>query len=198
MPSTFLRIASASALAFPLFAAAQVSSATLDKQVAAIAPKLDVTYLQLHQAPELSHQEVKTSAFIAAELRSLGYQVTDHIGIYEDGSKAFGVVGVLKNGAGPTVLIRTDMDALPVTEATGLPYASKVRGKNAQDQDVGVMHACGHDVHMSVFLGVAHELVENKSAWHGTVLLVGQPAEETIDGARAMMADGMYTRFPAP
>ncbi len=182
---------------FPI-ASAQAPSTDLTTQVAAISPKLDATYLQLHQAPELSRQEVRTSAFIAAELRKLVYQVTDHIGVYEDGSKALGVVGLLKNGTGPTVLIRTDMDALPVTEATGLPYASKVHAKNAQDQDVGVMHACGHDIHMTVFLGVAQELVENTSKWHGTVLLVGQPAEEAIDGARAMMADGMYTRFPRP
>ena len=198
MFKSMLFSAALASLASTACASAQVSTDVLDKQVAAIAPKLDATYLQLHQSPELSRQEVKTSAFIAAELRKLGYQVTDHIGTYEDGSKALGVVGMLKNGDGPTVLIRTDMDALPVTEATGLPYASKVHSKNAQGQDVGVMHACGHDVHMSVFLGVAQELVENKSKWHGTVLMVGQPAEETIDGARAMMADGMYTRFPRP
>ncbi len=107
-------------------------------------------------------------------------------------------MGVLKNGAGPTVLIRTDMDALPVTEATGLPYASKVRSQNAEHQDVGVMHACGHDLHMTVFLGTARLMAEDKSKWHGTLVLVGQPSEEIIAGAKAMLADGFYKRFPKP
>jgi amidohydrolase len=186
------------ALLVPSSICAQVPSQALDKQVEAIAPQLEATYRRLHQAPELSGHEEKTSAFIASELKKLGFEVTDHVGINEDGSKAFGVVGVMKNGNGPTVLIRTDMDGLPVTEATGLPYASKVHAKNPQGQDVGVMQACGHDMHMTVFLGVAHELTENKAKWHGTVVLVGQPAEETITGAKAMMADRMYTRFPRP
>ena len=200
MTSPFIRqaFAAACALLLPLAACAQVSPQTLDAQVSALAPQLDATYMKLHQMPELSQHEAKTSAFLADELRKLGYQVTDHVGTYEDGSKALGIVAVMKNGAGPTVLIRTDMDALPVTEATGLPYASKVRARNPLDQDVGVMHACGHDMHMTVFLGVAHELVENKAKWHGTVLLVGQPAEEVIAGARAMMHDSLYKRFPRP
>ena len=179
-------------------ALAQLPSADLKLQVEKQAPELERVYLQLHQAPELSRQEEKTSAFLAGALRGLGYDVTDHVGVYPSGLRAFGVVAILKNGAGPTVLIRTDMDALPVTEATGLPYASKVRGQNAEHQDVGVMHACGHDLHMTVLLGTARELVENKAKWHGTVVLVGQPAEETIDGARAMLADDFYKRFPMP
>lgn len=166
----------------------------IDKQM----PELAATYKQLHQHPELSHHEEQTSAFLAAELRKAGYEVTEHIGKYEDGSKAWGIVAILKNGAGPTVLIRTDMDALPVTENTGLDYASHVKAQNPEKQDVGVMHACGHDIHMTVLLGVARELVANKDKWHGTVMLVGQPSEETIDGAKAMLADGFYERFSKP
>jgi amidohydrolase len=177
---------------------AQIPTAELKTQVDAQAPTLEKMYLMLHQAPELSRQEEKTSAFVAGQLKELGYTVTDHVGVYPDGAKAFGVVGVFKNGAGPTVLIRTDMDALPVTELTGLPYASKVKGQTADHQDVGVMHACGHDLHMTVFVGTAKELVDNKSKWHGTVVLVGQPSEEIILGAKAMLADGFYKRFPKP
>ena len=183
-------------IAVPAFA--QLPLADLNSQVGKQLPSLEKTYLQLHQAPELSRHEEKTSAFLAGELKALGYEVTDHVGVYADGGRAFGIVGVLKNGAGPTVLIRTDMDALPVTEATGLPYASKVRAQNPEHQDVGVMHACGHDLHMTVFLGTAHELAENKGRWHGTVVLVGQPSEEIILGAKAMLADHFYKRFPKP
>lgn len=178
--------------------AAQIPTATLKSEAAAQMPALEKTYLMLHAAPELSRQEEKTSAFVASQLRGLGYTVSDHIGKYDDGKPAFGVVGVLKNGKGPTVLIRTDMDALPVTEATGVAYASKVRAKTLAGDDVGVMHACGHDIHMSAFIGVATELAKHKDAWHGTVLMVGQPAEEVIQGAKAMMEDGLYTRFPRP
>jgi len=177
---------------------AQIQTAELHSQVGQQLPQLETTYLALHQAPELSRHEEKTSAFLAGELRGLGYEVTDHVGVYEDGVRAFGIVGVLKNGAGPTVLIRTDMDALPVTEATGLPYASRVRSQNAEHQDVGVMHACGHDLHMTVFLGTARLMAEDKSKWHGTLVLVGQPSEEIIAGAKAMLADGFYKRFPKP
>ncbi len=161
-------------------------------------PAMESTYQQLHRAPELSRQEEKTSAFLAAELKKLGYTVTDHIGRYEDGKPAFGLVGVLKNGDGPVVLVRTDMDGLPVTEATGLPFASTVRATNPQGQDVGVMHACGHDTHMTVFLGVAKMLADNRKAWHGTVEMLAQPAEEVIAGAKAMMADHLYDRIPRP
>ena len=135
---------------------------------------------------------------LAAELRKLGYTVTEHVGKYQDGSQAYGVVAILQNGAGPRVLIRTDMDALPVEEKTGLDYASTVRSTNAQGQDVGVMHACGHDLHMTVLLGVAREMAERKSQWHGTLMLIGQPAEEGIDGAPAMLADRLYERFGRP
>lgn len=161
-------------------------------------PALTETYKQLHRNPELSHHEEKTSALLASELRKLGYTVTERVGKYPDGSQAYGVVAVLQNGAGPRVLIRTDMDALPVEEKTGLDYASKVRSTNAQGQDVGVMHACGHDIHMTVLLGVAREMAERKSQWHGTLMLIGQPSEETIDGSKAMLADGLYERFGRP
>jgi amidohydrolase len=183
---------------YPAAAQNGVAPDALKAQVDHQMPELMATYKQLHQHPELSHHEEQTSAFLAGELRKSGYEVTEHIGTYTDGSKAWGIVGILKNGAGPTVLIRTDMDALPVTESTGLDYASHVRSQNAEKQDVGVMHACGHDIHMTVILGVARELVANKDKWQGTVMLVGQPSEETIDGAKAMLADGFYDRFPKP
>jgi hippurate hydrolase len=162
------------------------------------APELLSTYKQLHQAPELSHHEEKTSAFLAAELRKLGYEVTEHVGKYSDGSRAYGIVAILKNGDGPRLLIRTDMDALPVEEKTGLPYASKVRSTNAQGADVAVMHACGHDMHMTVLLGTAREMAQLKNQWHGTLVLIGQPSEETVDGARAMLADSFFQRFGRP
>jgi len=156
------------------------------------------TYKGLHSAPELSHHEEKTSALLAGELRTAGYTVTEHIGRYSDGSQAFGLVGILKNGAGPTLLIRADMDALPVVEKTGLAYASSVRMKNPSGQDVGVMHACGHDIHVTTMIGVARAMAALKAQWHGTLMLVGQPSEETIDGAKAMLADHIYERFGKP
>ena len=163
-----------------------------------VPPDLLALYKDLHAHPELSHHEERTSSIVADALRKDGYTVTDHIGIYPDGSHAFGVVGILKNGPGPTVLIRADMDALPITEETGLPYASHVRSKNADGQDVGVMHACGHDIHTTVLLGVARNLVAQKAKWHGTAMLLAQPSEETIDGAKAMLADHLYDRFGRP
>ena len=168
--------------------------ASVDKQL----PSLTETYKHLHRFPELSHHEENTAAFLAAELRKLGYTVTERVGKYEGGSQAYGIVAILQNGSGPRVLIRTDMDALPVEEKTGLDYASTVRATNAQGQDVGVMHACGHDIHMTVLLGTARVLAERKAQWHGTVMLIGQPSEEMIDGARAMLADNLYQRFGQP
>ncbi len=155
------------------------------------------TYKVLHEHPELSTKEKETSALIAARLRKLGFEVTDHFGRYESGAQAYGVVAVMKNGPGATVYIRTDMDALPVTEHTGLPYASKVREKGP-DGEVGVMHACGHDLHMTVFLGTAQMMAESKGRWSGTLVLIGQPAEESVGGAAAMLRAGLYTRFPKP
>ena len=161
-------------------------------------PQLITMYKDLHEHPELSHHEERTSAILAKGLIAAGYTVTDHIGVYPDGSKAFGVVGILKNGPGPQVLIRGDMDALPIIEETGVPYASHVITKNAAGQDSGVMHACGHDIHTTVLLGTAQALAANKSLWHGTAMIVGQPSEETIDGAKAMLADKLYARFGKP
>ncbi len=169
----------------------------LDTMIDQELPSLVATYKSLHAAPELSHYEVKTSTFLAQQLRALGYDVTEHVGKYEKPEwKGYGVVAVMKNGAGPTVLVRTDMDALPVEEQTGLAYASHVRTKNDAGKDVGVMHACGHDIHMTWLLGTAKMLAAMKEQWHGTLLLIGQPAEEVVGGARAMLEDGLYTRFP--
>jgi amidohydrolase len=148
-------------------------------------------YRDLHAHPELSYQEVETSRRIAKELTDLGAQVTPNVGKH-------GVVGLLKNGEGPVVLVRSDMDALPVAEATGLPYASKATGKNDAGELVPVMHACGHDIHMTCLVGTARWLADHKDRWSGTVILIGQPAEEAIGGAKAMLDDGLYTRFPRP
>jgi amidohydrolase len=161
-------------------------------------PGLVDLYRNLHAHPELSHFEAKTSATVAEELRKAGYTVTDHVGVYPDGSHAFGVVGILKNGPGPTLLVRGDMDALPIVEETGVPYASHVTAKNQAGQQVGVMHACGHDVHTTVLIGTARALAAAKTQWHGTLMMVGQPSEETIDGAKAMIADHLYERFGRP
>jgi len=170
--------------------------ALLDREM----PSLLSTYQSLHAAPELSHHEEKTSVYVADELRKLGYTVTERIGKYAGHPEwvGYGVVGVLKNGGGPTVYVRTELDALPVVEKTGLPYASKVQAKDDAGQDVGVMHACGHDLHITAFLGTAKVLVEMKDQWHGTLVMLGQPAEETINGAKAMLDDSLYTRFPRP
>ena len=185
-------------LAAQLPAQPAAPSAALKASAEAQLPALTETYKHLHAAPELSHHEQQTSAYLAGQLRQAGYTVTEHVGKYEDGSQAFGIVAILENGSGPRLLIRSDMDALPVEEKTGLDYASKVRATTAQGQDVGVMHACGHDLHMTVLLGVAREMAKRKDRWHGTLMLIGQPSEETIDGARAMLADGLYHRFGQP
>src|ERR1043166_361914 len=148
-------------------------------------------YKHLHLNPELSFQEHKTAARVAEELRSAGYEVTAGVG-------KLGVVAVLKNGAGPVVLVRSDLDGLPVKEQTGLPYASTAMTKNEKGDDVPVMHACGHDIHMTCLVGTARVLAQLKDQWHGTLVLIGQPAEERVGGARVMIADGLFTRFPRP
>lgn len=158
---------------------------------------LDI-YKNIHSHPELSHFEEHTSALLASELRKAGYTVTDHIGKYPDGSQAYGVVAILKNGPGPTLLVRADMDALPIVEETGVPYASHVLVHNKSGQEVGVMHACGHDIHTTVLIGTARAMAASRDKWHGTLMLVGQPSEETIDGAKAMLADNLYQRFGKP
>jgi hippurate hydrolase len=162
-------------------------------------PSLLKIYQDIHSNPELSGQEQRTSAILAKELKAAGCEVTDHIGKYETaGLTGYGVVGLMKNGDGPVVLVRTDMDALPVEEETGLPYASKVVAKNEAGEEVHVMHACGHDVHIATFVGVARALGQLKGQWHGTIVFVGQPAEEAFGGAKAMLKDGLYQRFPKP
>lgn len=172
---------------------------SLDELIGREINSLVETYKMLHAAPELSHREEKTSIFFAGQLRALGYTVTERLGKFDRPEwLGYGVVAVMKNGDGPTVLLRTDLDALPVSEKTDLPYASKVRTKNDAEQEVGVMHACGHDIHMTSMLGTARMLVSLKDQWRGTLVIVGQPAEETIDGARAMVKDGFFTRFPKP
>ena len=162
-------------------------------------PSLLAIYKDVHTHPELSTQEKRTSEMVAKELKAVGCEVTDHIGKYDNpGLTGYGVVGLMKNGDGPVVLVRTDMDALPVEEETGLPYASKVTAKDNGGQEVHVMHACGHDVHIATFIGVARALAKLKDQWHGTIVFVGQPAEEAFGGARAMLKDGLYERFPKP
>src|SRR6266702_3338942 len=162
-------------------------------------PSLLGIYKDVHTHPELSGHEERTSAIIAKELRAAGCQVTEHLGKYEKSDlKGYGVIGVMKNGDGPTVLVRTDMDALPVEEDTGLPYASKVVAKNDEGKDVHVMHACGHDAHVAAFIGTARALGKLKDQWHGTIVFVAQPAEEIGSGARALLKDGLYNRFGKP
>jgi amidohydrolase len=170
------------------FACAQSPSS---KEVEGVYPDAHALYLDLHQNPELSAHEVQTAAKLAARLRSAGYEVTEHVG-------GTGLVAILKNGAGPTIMLRTELDALPVEEKTGLPYASKVRAKDDVGRDVAVMHACGHDLHMAALLGTAEVMAHSKNTWHGTLILIGQPAEETIGGADGMVRDGLFTRFPKP
>jgi amidohydrolase len=152
---------------------------------------LEALYKYIHSHPELSLQEVRTADRLAKELREAGFEVTEKVG-------GTGVVGVLKNGKGPTVLIRTDMDALPVVERTGLPYASTVRARDRSGREVGVMHACGHDMHMACFVGVARVLAGLKDRWRGTLVFIGQPAEEVGAGARHMLAAGLFKNFPRP
>lgn len=172
------------------FLATAAFGQSIDSMIDRQLPSLIETYKTLHTSPELSMQEEKTSATVAARLRELGYTVADHIGNYEQpGTTCYGIVAVLKNGDGPVVLVRSDMDALPVQEQTGLPYASRV---------ANVMHACGHDVHMATLVGTASLLAELKIRWHGTVMLIGQPAEEIVQGASAMLRDRLYERFPRP
>jgi hippurate hydrolase len=162
-------------------------------------PSLLTIYKDLHTHPELSTHEERSAAIVAKELKAAGCEVTDHVGKYDKpGLTSFGVIGVMKNGDGPTVAIRTDLDALPVHEETGLPYASTVMTKNDAGQEVSVMHACGHDIHMSTFIGTARALGKLKDKWQGTIIFIGQPAEETVGGARALLKDGLYTRWPKP
>ena len=164
---------------------------SMDQFIDKIYPELDQLYKHLHQNPELSLQEKETSARIASELRKLGYEVTEGIGGY-------GVVGLMKNGPGPVLLVRSDMDALPMEEKTGLPFASTKKAIGNDGKETFVAHSCGHDIHMSVLIGTAKTMAEHKNHWRGTLLIVGQPAEENGMGAWNMMNDGLYERFPHP
>src|SRR5258707_3165555 len=179
----------------PLILAQQTPQSLADTEL----PSLLGIYKDIHAHPELSGHEERTAGLVAKELRAVGCQVTEHLGKYEDSKlKAYGVVGVMKNGDGPTVLVRTDMDALPVEEETGLPYASKTVAQNDEGKDVHVMHACGHDAHMAAFIGTARALAKLKDQWHGMIVFVAQPAEETGNGARALLKDGLYEKFGKP
>lgn len=178
-------------LLFTLLTTIAYAQAPSSKEVESVYPEAHDFYLDLHQNPELSAHEMQTAAKLAGRLRSAGYEVTEHVG-------GTGVVAILRNGPGPTIMLRTELDALPVEEKTGLAYASKVRVKDETGRDVPVMHACGHDVHMAAIVGTAEIMARSKNSWHGTLMLIGQPAEEIISGAKGMIQDGLFTRFPKP
>jgi amidohydrolase len=164
---------------------------TVAERISADMPGLMAMYRDLHANPELSFQEVRSAKVLADAARKAGFEVTEKVG-------KTGVVAVLRNGPGPTVLIRADMDALPVVEQTGLAFASKARGTSTAGVESGVMHACGHDTHMTAWVEVARLLASHHNEWSGTLVMIGQPAEEIGLGARAMLDDGLYTRFPKP
>jgi amidohydrolase len=171
-------------------ATAQVANSRIAPLVDGMYPALDAIYKDLHANPELPFKETRTAAKLAAEIRSIGFEVTEKVG-------GTGVVAIYKNGPGPTVLVRTDMDALPMEEKTGLPYASKAKSEWS-GRETFVAHSCGHDVHMASWIGTARTLVALKDQWAGTLVFIGQPAEEAGGGAKAMLADGLFTRFPKP
>ncbi|WP_462146054.1 M20 metallopeptidase family protein [Pseudoalteromonas gelatinilytica] len=164
---------------------------TLDLNLQQTMPEIEKLYLDLHQSPELSYHEKQTGQKIAKQLKQLGFTVTNNVGGY-------GVVGIYKNGDGPTIMIRTDTDGLPIVEQTGKPYASKVTVTNDTGATVGVMHGCGHDIHMSSFIGTAQQLMTHKDQWQGTLMMVAQPAEEVGGGAKAMLKEGLFTKYPTP
>ncbi len=199
---TSMKICSLSILSLLILAGADVfaqQEQSVQKIVEGELPSLLAIYKDIHSHPELSWYEEKTSALIAKELRAAGCEVTENFGKYDKPNlKSYGVVGIMKNGEGPTVLVRTDMDALPVEEETGLPYASKVVTKNDEGKDVHVAHACGHDAHMAAFIGTVRALQQLRNEWQGTIMFVGQPAEEVGNGARALLKGGLYNRFGKP
>jgi amidohydrolase len=167
------------------------TAAALSDSIRADMPMLLALYRDLHAHPELSMEEVRTPALLAPKMRELGFQVTEHVG-------KTGLVAVLKNGPGPVLLLRADMDALPVKEQTGLPFASQVTGKLPDGTETSVMHACGHDTHITTWLGTARRLAAMKDQWAGTLVMILQPGEERVMGAQAMLDDGLFTRFPKP
>jgi len=178
-------LAGAGSCAAPLALAAPalpVAQTKVDTEVRTLVPGLETLYQEIHEHPEIAFHETRTAAVLAHQMRRLGFTVTEGVG-------GTGLVAIYENGAGPTVLVRTELDALPMTEATGLPYAS---------QEPMADHSCGHDLHMAIWVGTAATLLEFKSAWHGRLMFIAQPAEETVAGAKAMLADGLYTRFRKP
>lgn len=182
------------ALAFASSASAQAPGADKSPgaaQVDAIYPEIEKLYMDLHRNPELAFQEQRTAATLAARVKALGYEVTTGVG-------GTGIVAILRNGPGPVVMLRTELDALPIEEKTGLPFASTATTKNAADEVVPVSHMCGHDLHMSAWAGTAELMAKSREHWHGTLMLVGQPAEEIVAGATRMLGDGLFTRFPKP
>ena len=187
-------LASAALVALPLQAHAELDVARLKPAIEASVesdyPKLDALYKDIHAHPELAFQEEKTAAKLAAEMRALGFEVTEKVG-------KTGLVALYKNGAGPTIMVRTELDALPMEEKTGLPYASHDK-TNWNGRETFVAHSCGHDIHMASWIGAATTLVGLKDQWHGTLMFIAQPAEEIGSGAKAMLADGLFTRFPKP
>ena len=170
------------------------TKAAVDAELSKSYPSLDTLYKDIHEHPELGFQETRTAAILAKQMRALGFTVTEHVG-------KTGIVAIYKNGAGPTVLVRTELDALPLEEKTGLPYASKVK-QVSQGKESYVDHACGHDIHMATWIGTARALLSMKDQWHGTLMFIGQPSEEAttdgVSGAKAMLNDGLFTRFPKP
>ena len=178
----------------PVQAAAKLdvakAKAQIDASLDKTYPHLDALYKDIHEHPELGFQETETAAKLAKEMRALGFEVTEHVG-------KTGIVAIYKNGPGPTVMVRTELDALPMEEKTGLPYASHAT-QMWNGKPTPVAHSCGHDIHMAAWVGAAQQLVAMKSQWHGTLMFIGQPSEETVGGARAMIADGLFTRFPKP
>lgn len=181
----------ASAVLVSLALSVPVHAETVPERIQADLPGLMVTYRDLHANPELSFQEVRSAGILAAAAHKAGFEVTEKVG-------KTGVVAVLRNGAGPTVLIRADMDGLPVIEQTGLPFASRKRGTSTAGVESGIMHACGHDTHMTAWIEIARLMAARKGEWSGTLVMIGQPAEEMGLGAKEMLADGLYTRFPKP
>ena len=171
--------------------AANVMASSLDAPVAKALPQLEKLYLHLHQNPELSYQEKNSSERMAKELTALGFTVTKNFGGY-------GVVGIFENGSGPTIMIRADTDGLPIVEQTGKPYASTVTTVDANNNTVGIMHGCGHDIHMTSLIGTAQQLMQHKAEWQGTLMMVAQPAEEVGGGAKAMLKQGLFSQFPTP
>ena len=181
----------APAFVLPLLLAAPATAEPVRDAVTKDMPSLMTIYRDLHSNPELSFEEVRSAGILAAEFKRLGFAVTTGVG-------KTGVVAVMKNGPGPVLLLRTDMDGLPVPEQTGLPFASKAMGKTREGQPTPIMHACGHDTHMTAMIGTARRLAAMKADWSGTLVLIGQPAEEIGTGAGAMLDDGLFTRFPKP